>query len=97
MNGLVYRRSDLPADGGTNWQMGRKGGKQKGGTSARSSRGSGLIRWMRFWKVVRGAGWMENSSELNYDKIKQLKFVNKVELRPASNFHPVSSCKFDRK
>lgn len=40
---------------------------------------------------------MENSPELNYDKIKQLKFVNKVELRPASNFQPVSSYKFDRK
>lgn len=40
---------------------------------------------------------MENSSELNYDKIKQLKFVNKVELRLAPNFQPVSSYKFDRK
>lgn len=70
---------------------------RKGGTSARSAWGSGLIRLMRVWKVVRGAGWMENSSELNYDKIKQLKFVNKVELRPASNFQPVSSYKFDRK
>lgn len=46
-----------------------------------------------------GSGrWVDGKfSELNYDKIKQLKFVNKVELRPASNFHPVSSCKFDRK
>lgn len=77
--------------------MGRKGGKQRGGTPAMSSWGSGMIRLMRVWKVVRGTGWMENSTELNYDKIKQLKFVNKVELRLASNFQPVSSYKFDRK